>query len=205
MTRDEFIRIAQWMQAHWYAGSVIPDGALAVYASAFADSAAEDVQAAVEALAREGRARMPTAGEIVAMLIRLEIDPPAWGEVAPILQRAAALGDSYVTFPEGDGPGVRCDPRAEFVARQHGLIQSFVRTVGWDALKAWEPGNTTAEAQFRRKWEEHVQAALSQRSLVGLRARLPAVERARLELPERLGKVVEDELRAAQALAPATP
>lgn len=64
------------------------------------------------------------------------------------------------------------------------ILASFVELVGWATIKDMLVGDTTAEAQLRNKYADHVKTAVEMQSLVGLSAKtLPRVVRANRELP----------------------
>jgi hypothetical protein len=173
LTRDEFDQVMALLDAHWHNEEVLAEGAMAVYAHELRGFGFDEVRAAVETFAREGERRMPLAGQIYRKVIELRLDPPPWAEVSRILAKVF----SYT--PDYSHDGERANDREAFVARQHPLIRSYVQVVGLSNIASWNTDDRVAEAQFRRKWEDHVKGVIDTETMKGIDAPgLRAVERA---------------------------
>lgn len=88
MIEAEFTQVMALLEAHWHQDEA-PDEALAVYLHELDEFSFEHVQAAVLALAREGKRRMPYAGEIRRKVVTLQLDPPPWSVATADMARAA--------------------------------------------------------------------------------------------------------------------
>jgi hypothetical protein len=79
MTRDEFKQVVLLLEAHWHHDSPAEE-VYALYWHELAQFEYRHVVAAIEALGRGGKTRMPLVGEIRRKLIELDLDPPSWAE-----------------------------------------------------------------------------------------------------------------------------
>lgn len=77
MNQREFAAIFAEVQGHWHLDP-IPVEALDTYLSDLGEFEAAQVAAAVQALAREGKPRVPLAGQIRRKIVELQLDPPQW-------------------------------------------------------------------------------------------------------------------------------
>jgi hypothetical protein len=87
MTGAEFERVVALLDAHWHQDDP-PPTAWEIYAHELRDLPFEHVQAAVLALAREGKRWMPYAGEIRRKVVLMELDAPSWADAIRSLSRA---------------------------------------------------------------------------------------------------------------------
>jgi hypothetical protein len=94
VTADEFERVTALLEAHWH-GDDMPETAIPIYAHELASLDFGEVQAAVLALAREGKRRTPYAGEIRRKIVLLQLDAPPWATAIKDLAQAFREIDAF--------------------------------------------------------------------------------------------------------------
>ena len=217
MNKREFAAIFQKVQAHYF-NAPIPATAIDVYYSELAEFPAEHVSAAIDAIIRAGSPHIPLAGMIRRKIVELTIDAPPWSRALPALAEARRKLDEFRApascldgNPGCDGDGTQlveedgrefarfCSCREKLREMRatdlHPLVREFVEIVGWATVERAILGDTTVEAQTRRKYEEHVAAAIEGRSLQGIEApslrRIARVGEESRELASISGSVAE--------------
>jgi hypothetical protein len=203
MTKPEIAKLISMIERHWHTFEAIPEEAYGSYLYELKDVAFVHGVAAVDAIARGGSRFMPLAGEIKRKVVELELDPPSWPDVIEQvvahrrflrenpLPEKCLLGnddcvDGFVIHPsERVGQADMATPcvcqeqrREHHRGNLHPLVRSFVRQFSY-AMDMVLEGDTTADSQTRRKWDEHVASALDERVLAGINAPgLRKIERA---------------------------
>lgn len=184
MTADEWKPIfgrmvRRWPHVDWaaYAEQGVADQ---MFTDLF-DLDATHVEAATDALARDGLRFPPSAGEIRQKVVELAADAPDWGEVSRAIYKLAG----YPTRRFRDGRFV--DDRAERLRGLHPVIQEFVAHVGWAEAQHASSLDRTAEAQTRERYRAFVRRRQRDGSYQGIApGGLAALERVNRE-PRQLG------------------
>lgn len=215
MRRSDFIRIAEDLQARWWAFP-IPPSALDSYAADLSDLDVDLVSTAVAALDATGEFRQPpTSGQIRRKAAELQLDAPDWDAARTAIvrwrrgseRRAEAMkswkcpegicdGSSYLQVAERTLRPCMCRPA--YVAALRGwdtlspLIVEFLREGHADPgvmMQMLDTFDTTAEAQLRSRWREFTSRAVQSRTLAGLQAAadVPQITAARAEDEQRRG------------------
>lgn len=199
MTPEEFLRFTGVLCNAWPEAKLTGD-AVKFYGMELKDSSFASAVAAVRVLGREGKFKIPTAGQIRRKMVELEVDAPGWEEVRRSLnERRAAIerkkGETFTwTCPDGrcDGSGFLVDEEANaarhcgcfqdrLAARRHTvalhpMIQEFLDR-GYVTLREVEEvcdtgrrDRSTLEAQMREKWNAYVNDQVSSRAMADLPA-----------------------------------
>jgi hypothetical protein len=161
MTGEEWGVIAALIE-QWFRGE-FDDNREMAYLRLLEPYDAEAVLTAVRELANSGQVFVPAVGEILAALER-DVSIPEW----PVLW--GAIERAVLRFGADERRAV------DWLSGGHPLAGSFVRAVGWDALRMADREGPWDEKRFREAWERHLEAGGA------VRAR-----RLALEGPRRLG------------------
>lgn len=131
MTVEEFRPIVAYLEAQWYADEA-PEETFELMGSELARFEASHVMAAVLSIAREGRAHLPTAGQIRKRIEELVMDAPDWPSALRMLEDALLRHESW-RGPErclvgnddcdGLGTGTRMEPYGMNVVDQRELVR----------------------------------------------------------------------------------
>jgi hypothetical protein len=95
VTHDEFKEIVLLLEAHWHLDEPAEE-VYALYWHELQEFEYAHVQAAINAIARSGKTRIPLAGEIRRKLVELRIDAPTWAEAIKHFLHARHGIESFV-------------------------------------------------------------------------------------------------------------
>jgi hypothetical protein len=165
------------------------DATLRVWAEDLADLQADQVRAAIRALARDGREFAPNGAQIRNKVIELGTDMPDWSQVFRALRHLVASGYCYPLTEPSD--------REALLGRQPPVVRAFVEYIGLSQLREGLTGEGGDEARLREKWlgfHKRVGRELAYRGLPS--AGLPQLERieAQRRAPRKLGRAIGDVL-----------
>lgn len=137
----------------WPHADLPPKSAAAWYPH-LADLPADDVRAAVAALAAEPRRFAPTVGELRAVAD----PPPDWEEALAVLDRLTSLHGWYDPQPRIDDPA----------------LARWVNAYGWRRLCEADLGDPTFRAQFRDSYRRAVDRVRAGEAAARAQGRLDA-------------------------------
>lgn len=142
MTRLEWAEICQRVAA-WWPHQQWPDASAAAYFDDLNHLPAAQVLAGVQTLYLDGREFPPNGAQILAQVADLDRNAPSFGEAWRLMLECSAR-HSFVYEPEA---------AASWLDAQHPLIGRWAREIGLRDLGMAEDGDTTFQAQCRRKWD----------------------------------------------------
>lgn len=136
MTKTEWLKIAAVLQARW-PNVPLKNSTLDVWFSDLEDLDAEQVNAAVSALGRDGREFAPNSGQIRNKLLELASDDGDWSSAYRLALEAATShgGAEYGGLT--------------WLANQDSLAARAAESYGWRDFCLSEAPDTTRRAQFR--------------------------------------------------------
>lgn len=180
MTDREWARVVARITTNW-PHSLPPEGALAKWRDDLRELNADQVEAAVEAIAADLDRFPPNGHRIRAKITELRLDLPDWGTVIRRL-------DSIFAVPETcfrDGKSV--PTRQQAVDELPAVLRAFVARVGLEQINRGLDGGSE-EARLREKWTAFCKRVERDSNYAAIPAAgLPALERG----PVRLGDVVK--------------
>ena len=183
MTRSEWMEIAAMMAANW-PHRPMPDAALAKYFADLKDFDAADVQAAAEALYRDGREFPPNGAQIRARLLEHDEDAPDFADALRWLLKLAMAGYTSPYYGERFPRTVaRCDAVLDAMPT---MVRDFALDAGRAQLIANLNDPDNGEARLRWKWEQWQRRRTRDVNLIGLPGGLGAVGRVNGGEPRRL-------------------
>ena len=173
MTRSEWLTLAVELQARW-PNKQIPEESIEIWFEDLAHLPAEQVQAGIRALYRDGREWCPNGAQILAKISELARDPVSHAEAWSLAKKASLKADPHEGF---DWLHERSPEAAEAVGQMCGLQLTYM-----------VKDEATARAQFRGIYESVVAARKRDDAYAGLpNAGLRGLERG----PRRLGEALK--------------
>lgn len=139
MTHSDWLEIAARINDLW-PHQRLPPNAIAAAFTVLEDLAAEQVAAAVEVLARDGREFPPPAGVIRRRVVELGESGIVWAEVwNEIKRRISSHGYYQIPSPE---------------VWSTVEVADLVRLIGWEHICTTTDPESVVEAQCREKFEQ---------------------------------------------------
>ena len=210
MNKREADRLFAVLQTLWPARPLNPE-LPTLLVQTLGDMPLNQCEAAVNAISRQGGDWVPTPGAIRLEAARLEVAPPAWDEVRQQLMRRRdelsrmatdgfawdhepCKGTSWIVNAKREAQPCSCRDDYIRARRAEHTLPALVRLwlddgyVTWSEVDAVADGDTTAEAQMRRKWEQYADRMVQARVMRGLPggAGAPALERAAADDQRRI-------------------
>lgn len=183
MTRGEWLEIAAMMAANW-PHRPMPDASLAKFYADLKEFEAADVQAAVEALYRDGREFPPSGAQIRGRLLEHDDDAPDFAAVYGWLMKLGMAG--YTSPYYGDRFPRTVDRCERVLASMPAAVRDFVLATGRAQLIGNLNDPDNGEARLRWKWEQWQRRRTRDQNLIGLPGGLGAVGRVNGGEPRRL-------------------
>lgn len=185
MKHTEWLVLAIELQARW-PNKQIPDESIEIWFGDLAHLPAEQVEAGIRALYRDGREWCPTGAQILAKVSELGRDDPDHGEAWRLAKKAS----------------LKADPKeaAAWLRERCPAAAEAVRQLCGSQLTYMEDDEPTVRAQFRDVYRNVCERRKRADTYAGLpSAGLPGLERLGAGEPRKIGTVIRELNMAVEA------